>query len=365
MLLRKIGLGKKTRIIIFGMLGLLLAGSFYFLYRAYREPLAVKRDLPVYSFRHQGKLDYNVQVKPNSVFDEEIMGPGKSYYANLVKSIDANCSYSYTADQPAKLTAAYSIVAVVEEPEVWAKEFPLVPETVVDAEGKEISFSLPFSFNLESYEKFLEGVNEQLGVVAREPIVTIGARINVVAETADGQASGELIPSMVIPLGAGEFEITGTMSPRDGGALTKATLVPNPGLKGRRTKAVFFSGVLLLLGVTFVLLTEVREPAAASSVDNFWRKYGDRLVKAGSDFMVPDDLILISLCSIEDLIKVADEAGKPIIYQNRCFSQSTPACFVIDGLTAYKHPLQASQLPKEVTSSPNCRQVEQDELSSC
>ena len=296
------------------------------------------------------------------MFTEKIMGPGESYYTNLVETIDAHCSYSYTADQPAKLTASYMVVAVVKEPEVWAKEFPLVPKTVVEGEGKEISFSRPFSFDLEKYEEFVSTVNRELGVYAKNPQVAIEARINVVAETADGQVRDELSPSMVIPLGMSEFKIDGTMVSQEKGALKNTVLVPNPGLRGKKAISTLLAGVLMLLSVLFLLRTESKRPVSVSEMDRainkLWKQNGDRMVRVGKDFIMPAQLIPISLPSIEDLIKVADEACKPIIYQEIGPDHDVPACYVIDGLTVYQHMLQAPQLDDEVISAPSSSQIE-------
>ena len=178
-------------------------------------------------------------------------------------------------------------MAVVEDPEVWVKEFPLVAETVIEGEGKEISFSRQFSFGLDDYENFVEGVNSQLGVVSREPRVTVETRINVIAETEDGQVREELTPSMIIPLAMGEFQISGSMTPQENGSLKKAALIPNPGLRSRKINACLVSGALFLLCTAFALLTKAREPKIANSADLLWERYGERMVKAGDDFVVP------------------------------------------------------------------------------
>ena len=101
------------------------------------------------------------------------------------------------------------------------------------------------------------------------------------------------------------------------------------------------------------------------AIDKLWKQNGERMVRLGKDFIMPDQLIPISLPSIEDLIKVADEACKPIIYQEIGLDHDVPACYVIDGLTVYQHMLQAPQLPDEVISSPRCSQVEFLKVDDC
>jgi hypothetical protein len=337
MRLRKVGLGKKMRFFLLVIVGLLMALSVYNVYRVFGEPEMINKNVPVYNFQHQGEMDYRVQLKPNTIISETEMHQDEVYYSKLVESIDTDFSYSYTADQPAKLKVIYDVVAVVEAPEMWKKEFPLIPETVVEEEGKTVSFNRPFSFTLEPYQDYVNKVNEELGVNARDPGVIVQANINVVAESAAGQSSERLTPTMEIPLSAGEFKIGGTLSPEKSGVHTAAKMVPNPGLQGRMTRHVLFLGILIVFGAITLLWTEVKEPVQIKEVDQIWRQYKDRLVKADRNFVVPDDLVFVPLGSMDDLIKVADEAGKPIIFQDATTSEIKPGCYVLDGLTVYKY----------------------------
>jgi hypothetical protein len=262
MRLRKVGLGKKMRFFLLVIVGLLMALSVYNVYRVFGEPEMINKNVPVYNFQHQGEMDYRVQLKPNTIISETEMHQDEVYYSKLVESIDTDFSYSYTADQPAKLKVIYDVVAVVEAPEMWKKEFPLIPETVVEEEGKTVSFNRPFSFNLEPYQNYVSKANEELGVNARDPEVIVQANINVVAESAAGQSSEKLTPSMEIPLSAGEFKIGGTLSPEKSGVHTAAKMVPNPGLQGRMTRHVLFLGILIVFGAITLLWTEVKEQCA-------------------------------------------------------------------------------------------------------
>lgn len=217
---------------------------------------------------------------------------------------------------------------------MWRKEFILVPTTVVEGEGKTISFKRGFTIDPETYNEFLKGVNEQLGVSAREPQLVITADISVEADAAAGKVREKLIPNMIIPLTSGEFQIDGTLSPQKSGALTKTVSVPDPDAKVKKMKAALPPVVLVFLLIIFPLITVNKEPVRLSAVDLIWKEHCGRIVWAGDDFMLPDDLIVVNLSSFDDLIKAADEAGKPIILQEVKESR-TAACFVLDGLTVY------------------------------
>lgn len=335
MRLGKIGLGKKLRTGILLLLVLLLAASLYNLYRVYREPPVVSKSLPVYSYEHRGQIDYRVQIGPNSIFNETTLGPGQTYYTKLVKSIAAVCGYRFTADAAAEMKADYRIVAVVEAPKMWRKEFILVPETGVQTTGKTLAFSRPFTINLESYHRFLKSVNEELGVSAKEPKLVIRADIALEARSAAGRVAEKLAPTMEIPLTSGEFRIGGNLAPQKSAALTRTVQTPDPGAEERRIRAAVPPVVLFLILVVFPLVTVSRKPAGPDVVELVWRRYGERMVRAGNDFALPEDLITVSLSSLDDLMKVADEAGKPVIFQEEA-SPHKFACYVIDGLTVYR-----------------------------
>lgn len=335
MRLGRIGLEKRLRIGFLVVLVLLLAAFLYNLYRVYREPSVGKKNLPVYSYNHRAQIDYQVQIRPNNIFNDTKMGPGQTYYTKLVKSIDAVCTYHYTASASAEMKAVYRIIAAVEAPEMWRKEFILVPESVVQTTGKTLSFNRPFTINLETYNQFLKSVNEQLGVSAREPRLVIRADIAVEANAAAGKVSEKLTPAMVIPLTSGEFQIGGTPSPQKNGALTRTVLVTDPGARNKRAKAAVPTVLIFILLAIFPLATVNRKSVRPTAAEVFWKQHGERVVRAGDDFRLPGDLIMVSLSSLDDLIKAADEAGKPVIYQEAAPPQN-PVCFVIDGLTVYR-----------------------------
>ncbi len=341
--MKKIEVHKIVRIVILSVMGLLMILSIYKGYQVLKEPEMVKEEVPVYSFQHQGKMDYQVQLKESPVFSGAKMHQDLVYYSKLVDQIDVELSYQYTAEQAAKIKVFYDVVAVVDVPEMWKREFLLVPETVVEKEGKELSFSEPFSFDLKPYQEYLDKVNEELGVTAINPKLSIQANVNVLAETAGGEASEKLIPAMAIPLSSGDFKIGGTLSPKESGALKSTEMVPNPGLKKRKVFAILFPGLMAVLLIATVLCTGGKEPVPMGEIEKILGQYGDRLVKAGKDFLIPDDLVFVSLDSIEELVKVADEAGKPLIFKDAGVSELKSACYVFDGLTVYRYTVSKTK----------------------
>jgi len=96
-------------------------------------------------------------------------------------------------------------------------------------------------------------------------------------------------------------------------------------------------GLLLILFFFFTenKLGEVDERKKV--IDLIWRKYGERLVKVQEKVLPTEKLNIIPLNSLEDLVKVADELGKPVIYQEKANPGDFPVLYVFESSIAFKY----------------------------
>jgi len=335
--IKKRKLGKKIRITVIILCACFLAASLGGAYFIYQKPAARDKNVPVYHYRHQGELTYRARIKPNMVFSKAVLGPGETIYTNLLESFDAECSYRFNADKPARLKGTYSVTATLEAKDMWSLDYVLVPRTGFNEEGRSFSFSKGFPVDLAYFSAVIEQVNEQLGVNAREPKVIIRENISLEAVTAEGTVQEELAPTMTIPVTTGAFMVEGDLSEEKEGELNTAVAVPEP-LKARLDDALILAAVFGLLLVLFILLTEnkaVREAGRRQKEAEFWKKYGERLIQAKGE-IVPREAIYLD--SMEELVKVADETGRPVIYHDGG-PEAVPYCYVFDGATAYSYCL--------------------------
>ncbi|MEW6183956.1 MAG: DUF5305 family protein [Bacillota bacterium] len=333
MALKKKQIEKRARLALIVALGLLFVASLGLLYYVYSLPLTIKKQVPTYSYRQKGQITYQVHIKPNSVFPEKIMGPERTYFSKLVQSIDTYYSYEFSADQPGKLSGTYSITATVEAPELWSKEFVLVPNTGFSGEGKTLSFNSEYPLKLDGYQEFLKKVGEETGVSAREPKLVIRTNIILKAVTDEGVINEALTPTMTIPLTTGEFIIEAKPSTKKD-ALTETVTVPDPTNKTKKNYTPALSAALGLLLILFLSFTRGKAAAELSLEERILKQYGDRLVKVSGAISPDGAVTMISFDSIESLIKMADELGKPVIYQSSG-AGAPPAYYVFEGATAY------------------------------
>lgn len=337
---KKIRVAGRVRLAVMIILALLFAGALYHTCTVFRKPALVERKVAVLSYRQKGDLSYSVQIRPNSVFPEERLGPGGTYFTKVVKAIDADFSYLFKADRAAALKATYSVVATVDAPKMWQKEFTLVLPTEVAAKGDTLSITRPFTIDLPFYNDFLKAVSEELGATASEPRLVIKAPVEVKAVSPAGVVTDRLAPEMIIPLASGCFQVSGELSPVKRGELTALRKVADPSLGRRKKTAVAFLAGAGMLLVFWPLVTgcerKKTDDGGKRELELLARTCGDRMVQVQAGFSLPDGVVAVPLNSPEDLVRVADELGKPVIFQP-CGPQGQPCYLVFDGITAYRY----------------------------
>lgn len=346
---------KRLRLGVLALLAALFAASAYGFYCIYRMPAEYQTNVPVYSYSQKGDLTYRVKMKPNSLFPEPYMGPGKTYYAKITEGLLISLSYIYTGDKDAKnIKCAYEVVGIIEEPEMWKKTFVLVPFTEVYGQGKSFSFQKDFTLNLNYYNDFLKALNEEIGMGLKEPKLNIRANIYTKADTAAGEVRGDLSPTMAIPLTTGSYKVDGDLSVSRDGSIDRTVTAPVARLKVLKDRQMLLLIIPLVIGMSFVwfmLKTKSRVfeiDQRQDLINRVNKKYGDRLVEVGEGTLTPIKEAAVELQSMEDLVKVADEIGKPIFVISPGSGTDLPSYYVFDGSTVFRYALSCDSACKVI-----------------
>lgn len=78
--MKRIKLHKELRYSIIGILFFLIIISGYSAFSAIQESNTIEQMIPIYSYIHTGKYDYQVYLKPNSLYNTTILYPGQKTY---------------------------------------------------------------------------------------------------------------------------------------------------------------------------------------------------------------------------------------------------------------------------------------------
>ena len=121
-------------------------------------------------------------------------------------------------------------------------------------------------------------------------------------------------PDLVIPLDVAMFEITGNNIEDNPGAIEETIQVKLP---ANKSLILTYGIILAVLITSLIILIFFTERLSDKSLlerelDKIFKKHGDRLVALNSNINVKNPMVVKS---IEDLVRVSDEAGKPVLYR--------------------------------------------------
>ena len=322
---------KRIRLSLIAILILMLAIFAHGAYTAYRLPTEVKHDFTTFTYAHSGNFYYTVCLKPNSLYETTTMGEGKTYFRKITERIDTVFGYEFTCDRDAEITGEYEVTACVASADDWEKCFTLIPKTTFNSSGRSASFTENLQIDPAYYEGVLSDVSDEIGVRAQNPALTIRYNIHTVARTDAGNVDESLTPSLAIPLNENAFTIENSADEKAGSFKTKKTIVKQNVVDRRRYSTAAAILVIILL-TAFTFLTsdaQVTLSKAEKEVISARKKYGDWIADA-MDVPIESGQSVISLRSLGDLVKVAEELDKPII-------QKTDAYYVFDGMLRYEY----------------------------
>ncbi len=314
MTMQRIGLTKKQRRFGIIILALLLAAAMAYFAIILLRPS--EQAVPVFSYQQTGALDYKVLINPNSIFPATSMEPGQTYFYQIVKAINTYLSYSFKADKSANIKVGYQIIGTIAAKDMWSKDIVLLPMTERTKTGDSITIGANYPIHLSQFNVFLANANKELGVGADSPELDVKANIYLAADTAFGEVRDQISPTLTIPLTTGSFQIDSNSPISKNGSLTEESTVTDipTKLQGLRKNVGFLVlPFFLLLAVLFA--TEGKKLQESDPVQ---KKFNQIITRYGSRMIIlqnlPSASTSVSIDSIENLVKVADETGNPIFY---------------------------------------------------
>jgi len=319
-----------------------------------------------------GSFDYVVNLKPNSIFDTNTLKPpvvletatlpsfelsgkppmtttslpsvlesGQTAFINLIDKMDVNFGYLFQANKPVEnLKTTVDMVATLAVPQSWSKDF-----TLLNTE-KSGDFSLNFPIDLSSYMQLLGSIRSETGVSPDNYNLTITANIHTTGETASGPIDETFNPTMKGMIKGNVLTWDKDLADSKSGAITQTTIVANPnkylGLSLPAAKILFviLSCVLALILLGAIVVYFRYHGSLLSNFDReaqrIQKKYGTRIAESFSSREIENGEP-VYMHSIEDLVKISDELGKPIVHQSGGSSGDIQSYYVIDGDTNYKY----------------------------
>lgn len=336
-------INKMTRKVLMIIVIVLITVVSFFLYKSVRHTGFKDEKVSLYSYENKGNISYNVFLKPNILYNDNSMGEGSVYLTEFVDYINAIFNYEFKGEKEADIKGSYDITAVAEgyigEREtyktIWRKEFKLLPKTNFELKDKNLVIKKEIPIKYEEYNNFAKQViqDSKFGLQVK---LLVSMNVNLKADTGKGIIEEKMSPTMIIPLNTNFFEVTGELSKDKPGVIEGTKKIKLPVDK---KKVIMYSSLLTVLTAALLFLIFFTSAFTAKdpfikSLNKIFKNYGDRLVALNDDAAILNENIS-NVKSMEDLVKVSDEIGRPIVYKHSYSLKDINEFYVFDSNQAY------------------------------
>lgn len=357
----KIQLNKNLRIALIIIIVVLLGISTSILYKQVKNPGFKEEKVSIDGYKNKAEIYYKVFLKPNMLYNNKSMEEGQVYITQFVDAVKTSFSYQFNAKNKANINGEYEMAAEVEgyigegksHKTIWKKNFILVPKTNFDSKQKGVSIKKDIPLKLEQFNNFAKQVNEDSKIGA-EVKLTVYMNVHINIKTDKGIIEKKMSPSMVIPLNKNYFEITGNLI--DEKPIVETRQVA---LSSNEKNILFYSlTIIVLIAMLLFLLYFTNGKRVCDLLEkelkNIFKNHGDRLVALNSEISDANGQAN-QVRSIDDLVRVADEVGKPILYQYHSDYKKIGKFYVFDDKHLYVLDLNEG-LPESETQTSNTKQ---------
>jgi len=305
----------------------------------------------------RGTFDYTIYLEENSIYktdtlkppkyipyvtpEQKTLGVGPVIPFELADRMDTTYHYNFLASRPiSEITEEITITATLESPDTWSKTFVLVPST-----RQTENFRVDFPVDMAYLNELLDAIRSETGNTGETFNLIIEAFTHVTAQTNFGVIDEVFTQTLSTELGGGILTWNEELSLTEENAITTTRIIPNPsrylGLSvgGVKLTSLILGIIFLMLFIASLVMFNKFKPAEPPMFEKealaAGKKYADRIAEAsGQTPMVGEKIV--SLGSIEDLVKIADELGNPIIHQPPTAAEKQHTYYVIDGTTQYQ-----------------------------
>jgi hypothetical protein len=361
-IMKKKVINKTIRNIMVVFLTCAIAIFSYGIYYLYNLPLQDKI-VAVFNYDQKAIVNYSVFYKPNILGSETSLKEGNIYITNYVDYINTLLDYSYSGETNADIRGDYSITAVVEALEgrnvdlsdgenevktIWSKDFVLIPKTSFSASDKNFSIKKELPVYLADFQDFVKQVAEESGVTGNHRL-TIRWDINLETKTDKGIIKESLTPTMVVPLGSSYFEIGGERAIEKPGSIEEVIQVEDPQKQNKLIICSILAGLCGLILLLVLTCTKGKlQDKLEREIKQIFKKHGERLVELDTtNEILFDSKDLWPVKTIEDLVRIADEISKPIIYQyDDVEDKKVPVFYVCDEKKVFFYKLAIPEREK-------------------
>ncbi|SES87119.1 hypothetical protein SAMN05660297_00794 [Natronincola peptidivorans] len=368
----KIKINKKLKITLMIMNILALIPIAVFLHQEVKVPKYAEERISLYDYHNRSGINYEVFLRPNVLYEEESLGAGKTYITEFVDYIDTSFTYEFQGESEAEVKGDYEIVAEIEGytgheetyKTIWRKGYILSPKKTFQEKDRIVAIKEDVTLDIHGYNEFAGNVIEASKITSSVKL-TVLMNINMEATTDKGPVAEQMSSSITIPLNTNHFEISGSPINERSGSIQDTIEVQLP---IDRKKVILYGGLigfLLILLSFLIFFTKGREKKSVleKTINQIFKKHGDRLVALNTEVEAISKNFS-EVKSIEDLVRIADELGKPIMYKYSSSLNDIGRFYILDETKVFILDIHKMLSNSEVFQEKEIAKIEESEAKN-
>lgn len=276
-------------------------------------------------YTENGNVDYTVNLKENSFFDKDSVGPGQSYISGLIENIVADFKYNLTTDSSnVGFDYSYSIDAQIIVANkstgdyIYDPVYNIVPETSASTQGRDslmigTSVGIDYNYYNEIAKSFVNAY--ELKDTTSTLVVTMNVKVlSTCSEFADPSNANTYFVSLNIPLDEENFSIYTTSSNTEGASNVFAC-TNGTGREVLLVLTIVFAVIALLQAIAlavFVFLTRNDDINYTNKVRKILSSYRSFVQQIEGQFDVTG-YQTVPVKTFKELLNIRDTLQSPIL----------------------------------------------------
>jgi len=354
--IKKIKLTNSVKVAIIVIIALILLFSVIFTVNAYLKPATLQKEVSKLEYHQVGNYNYVAYLNKSLLYEgKETLMPGQgTIFRNITKNINASLLYRLTINKYSKITGTYTITAQITT-DNWNKTYTIVSETLFKSNGTYAIFSEQFPIDYLYYENITHQIEEETELDEKEPMLIIQANILLYIESDDEIIYETLNPSLTATLDRKTIDIEFGEDNEDSGEGTPLIKeVTDQDVIEERNIWTIILVLSIICLILIVILLKRGEKLTETEKENkkIMKKYKEWIVIIDRE-PIKDDSDVINVNSMEDLIKISEELGKPIFYYSK--HKDYHNYYVLDESIIYRYYISGDGIKTKIVKCPKCQ----------
>lgn len=344
----KKSINKRLKIALIAILLIIIGIISVLLYLAVKNPGVREEKITLLSYNNKTDIKYIVFLKPNPLYSEDNLAEDKLYLTSFVDYIKTNFQYEFNIDKSSDIKGDYEVVAIVEgykteekvDKIIWKKEFILLPKTEFESKDTKFLIDKEIIFSLVEYNIFATQISEatELNVEVRSSVVM---NVNLQAKSGKNVIEKKFAPSITIPLNSNYFGISKSGVEEKPEVVEEIKQIQLPVNQNLIITYGIIIGIAFLALMYLIIFVKGNAPVDVfkKQLNKIFKSHGTRLVAINNEIGTTFGMYY-KVKSIEDLVRIADELGRPIMYRYSTDSKEITKFYIHDDKSMFSFNLK-------------------------